>query len=123
MNGLGQHAVVIGGSMAGLMTARVLADFFDQVTVLERDQIEDRPANHKSIPQGKHLHALMLGGQQILSALYPDFTNKLQRLGAVRLRAGKDLAFVLPDGKAYSVTGSIKEPRDLGLDFYCQSRG
>jgi 2-polyprenyl-6-methoxyphenol hydroxylase-like FAD-dependent oxidoreductase len=123
MNGLGQHAVVIGGSMAGLMTARALADFFDQVTVLERDQIEDRPANHKSIPQGNHLHALMLGGQQILAALYPDFTNKLQRLGALRLRAGKDLAFVLPDGKAYSLTGSIKEPRDLGLDFYCQSRG
>src|SRR5271165_7616422 len=34
MGRLGQHAVVIGGSMAGLMTARVLSDFFDQVTVL-----------------------------------------------------------------------------------------
>ena len=123
MGRLGQHAVVIGGSMAGLMSARVLSDFFDQVTVLERNQIEDHPANHKSVPQGNHLHALLLGGLQVLSALYPDFTNKLQRLGAVRLRAGKDGALFLPDGKAYSLTGSVKEPRDLGFDVYCQSRG
>jgi 2-polyprenyl-6-methoxyphenol hydroxylase-like FAD-dependent oxidoreductase len=123
MGRLGQHAVVIGGSMAGLMTARVLSDFFDQVTVLERDQIEDHPANHKSVPQGNHLHALLLGGLQVLSALYPDFTAKLQRLGAVRLRAGKDAAFILPDGKAYSLTGSVKEPHDLGFDLYSQSRG
>ena len=39
----GQQAVVIGGSLAGLMTARVLAERFDAVTVLERDRIENRP--------------------------------------------------------------------------------
>jgi hypothetical protein len=27
------HAVVIGGSMAGLVTGRVLADYFDRVTI------------------------------------------------------------------------------------------
>jgi phytoene dehydrogenase-like protein len=32
---LGAHAVVIGGSMAGLLAARVLADHFDRVTILE----------------------------------------------------------------------------------------
>jgi 2-polyprenyl-6-methoxyphenol hydroxylase-like FAD-dependent oxidoreductase len=37
-NHLGQHAVVIGGSIAGLMTARVLAHYFGTVTVIERDQ-------------------------------------------------------------------------------------
>ncbi len=60
VNNLGQHAVVIGGSLAGLMTARVLADHFDQVTVLEKDHIEDQPEVHRSIPQGNHLHALLL---------------------------------------------------------------
>ena len=38
---LGQQAIVIGGSIAGLMAARVLSDFFEQVTVLERDAIAD----------------------------------------------------------------------------------
>jgi 2-polyprenyl-6-methoxyphenol hydroxylase-like FAD-dependent oxidoreductase len=92
MTHLGNHALVIGGSMAGLMAARVLADHFEHVTVMERDQIEDRPAIHKSTPKGNHIQALFLGGQQILSLLYPNFTEKLESLGAVRLRGGKDMA-------------------------------
>ena len=64
-NHLGQHAIVIGGSLTGLMTARVLADHFAHVTVLERDSIDEQPALHKSIPQGNHYHALLLGGQQV----------------------------------------------------------
>src|SRR5580704_5275703 len=96
---LGTHAIVIGGSVAGLMTARVLADHFDQVTVLERDPIEDGPALHKSVPQGNHLHALLQGGQQVLSTLYPGFTDELRALGAVRWRLGMDLVFFLPEGK------------------------
>jgi 2-polyprenyl-6-methoxyphenol hydroxylase-like FAD-dependent oxidoreductase len=120
---LGQHAVVIGGSIAGLMVARVLADHFDQVTVLDRDHIEARPAVHKSVPQGNHLHALMLGGQQVLSSLYPGFTDRLQQLGAVRFRFGIEAAFFFPGGRSYTPTGSVREPRDLGIDGYSQSRG
>jgi 2-polyprenyl-6-methoxyphenol hydroxylase-like FAD-dependent oxidoreductase len=79
-NHLGQHAIVIGGSVAGLITARVLADYFDRVTVLERDHIEEHPAIRQSIPQGNHVHVLLLGGLQVLSSLYPGFTNKLESL-------------------------------------------
>ena len=122
-NRLGEHAVVIGGSIAGLMTARVLTEHFDSVTVLERDHINDSPALHRSIPQGHHIHVLFLGGQQVLSSLYPGFTDGLYQLGAVRNRAGRDVAFILSDGKAYSVTGTVREPRDLGFDGYNQSRG
>ena len=63
------------------MTARVLADYFDHVTLLERDQIEDRPVLHKSIPQGNHLHGLLQGGQQVLSALYPGLPQTYARWG------------------------------------------
>ena len=107
-NHLGQGAVVIGGSLAGLMTARVLADYFAHVTVLERDHIDDQPAIHKSIPQGNHYHALLLGGQQVLSALYPDFVDTLCTLGAVRLRLGEELVWYLPDGKAYSARATLR---------------
>ena len=120
---LGQHAVVIGGSIAGLMAARVLTDYFEQVTVLERDHIEGQPAVHKSVPQGNHLHALMLGGQQVLSSLYPGFTDRLQQLGAVRFRFGIEAAFFFPGGRAYTPTGSVRQARDLGIDGYSQSRG
>src|SRR5262245_32919792 len=36
-----QHAVVIGGSMAGMLTARALAEHFDQVTIIERDELPE----------------------------------------------------------------------------------
>jgi hypothetical protein len=70
-NHFGEHAVVIGGSVAGLMTARVLADHFDAVTVLERDRIENRQTLHRSVPQGSHVHVLLLGGQRAIASLYP----------------------------------------------------
>ena len=120
---LGQQAVVIGGSIAGLITARVLADFFTYVTVLERDAIEDRPVIHKSIPQGNHLHALLQGGQQVLSSLYPGFTEALRDLGATRAIIGRDVVWYLPDGKAYNPTGSLRNPLDLGFEAHCASRG
>lgn len=122
-NRLGAHAVVIGGSIAGMMTARVLADHFEQVTVFERDPIEDRPVLHKSVPQGNHLHVLLQGGQEVLGSLYPGFADELHRAGAVRWEIGRDLAFYFPQGKAYNLTGSVLEPRDLGLMAHSQSRG
>ena len=117
------HAIVIGGSIAGLIAARVLSDYFECVTILERDEIEDRPAIRKSVPQGNHLHALLNGGQRVLSALYGGFTDDLRRLGARRITVGRDIAWYLPDGKAYSATGSLREPFDVGLEGQCASRG
>jgi 2-polyprenyl-6-methoxyphenol hydroxylase-like FAD-dependent oxidoreductase len=122
-NRLGEHAVVIGGSLAGLMTARVLADHFESVTVLERDHIEPGPALHRSIPQGNHLHGLLLGGQRVMASLYPNFLAKLDALGSVRCRIAKEFVSYGPFGRAYSPAGAVREPRDFGIDFYQQSRG
>ena len=121
-NRLGERAIVVGGSLAGLMAARVLADHFENVTVLERDHIEDRPALRKSVPQASHAHGLLLGGQQVMSRLYPGFGDKLLALGGVRARAGVEFAVLSPVGKAYSFGGAVKEPRDLGVEIYYQSR-
>jgi 2-polyprenyl-6-methoxyphenol hydroxylase-like FAD-dependent oxidoreductase len=123
MNCLGEHAVVIGGSLAGLMTARVLADHFESVTVLERDRIESEPMLHRSIPQGNHLHGLLAGGQRVMASLYPNFLQKLDELGSVRCAVGREMVLYGFFGKAYTFTGSVREPRDFGVDFYQQSRG
>jgi 2-polyprenyl-6-methoxyphenol hydroxylase-like FAD-dependent oxidoreductase len=120
---LGGHAVVIGGSIAGLMTARVLSDFFDQVTVVERDDLEERPILHKSIPQGNHFHGLLQGGHQILCSFFPGFAEDLRSHGAVQLRMDGDVAWYLPDGKAYNFTGSVREPCALGFEAHSASRG
>ena len=120
---LGEHAVVIGGSLAGMMSAAVLSDYFERVTIFERDAIENGPVLHKSVPQGNHVHALLLGGQDVMSSLYPGFTQELEQLGANQFRSGIDVAFYAPNGKGYNGTLSVKEPRDLGLVGHVMSRG
>jgi len=50
----GDHAVVVGGSVAGLFAARVLADGFERVTILERDPLPAGPAARDGVPQASH---------------------------------------------------------------------
>ena len=120
---LAQRAAVVGGSIAGLLAARVLSEYFDEVVVLDSDEIEDGPVIHKSVPQGHHLHALLQGGLRVLSSFYPSFTDDLGQLGATRIAMGRDAVWYLPDGKAYNPTGSVRTPFDFGLEGYCASRG
>jgi flavin-dependent dehydrogenase len=56
MSMLGEHAVVLGASMSGLLAARVLADHFQTVTVVDRDELPDEPVNRRGVPQGRHVH-------------------------------------------------------------------
>jgi 2-polyprenyl-6-methoxyphenol hydroxylase-like FAD-dependent oxidoreductase len=78
-----QHAIVIGASIAGLLAARVLADHFAQVTLLERDQLPDGPGTRKGVPQGTQPHALLLRGKQNLEGLFPGLQDELLRAGAL----------------------------------------
>ncbi len=80
-----KHAVVIGASMAGLLTARVLADHFDEVTILERDVFPLPGKNRKGVPQGKHTHVLLERGRQVMERLLPGLSDELLRLGAARI--------------------------------------
>jgi 2-polyprenyl-6-methoxyphenol hydroxylase-like FAD-dependent oxidoreductase len=79
---LGERAVVLGASMGGLLAARVLADFFDTVTLVERDELADDPAVRQGVPQGRHVHVLLARGAQILDELFPGFLNELVADGA-----------------------------------------
>ena len=74
---LGERAVVLGGSMAGLLVARVLADRFATVVVVERDSLPDAPGPRRGVPQGKHIHGLLAGGQRAFEQLLPGLTNDL----------------------------------------------
>ena len=76
-------AIVIGASMAGLLAARVLANHFGQVTLLERDTFPAPGANRKGVPQGKHTHILLERGRQIMEHYLPGLTDDLIGLGAV----------------------------------------
>jgi 2-polyprenyl-6-methoxyphenol hydroxylase-like FAD-dependent oxidoreductase len=79
-----ETALVIGGSLAGLLAARTLADHFQQVIVFERDVLPEEPLPRKGVPQGRHAHALLPRGQLALEALLPGLTAQLEALGAPR---------------------------------------
>ena len=66
------HAVVIGGSMTGLLAARVLSDHFEQVTMIERDRLTGDAEARKGIPQGRHVHGLLARGAAIMGEYFPD---------------------------------------------------
>ncbi|HZU48511.1 MAG TPA: 2-polyprenyl-6-methoxyphenol hydroxylase-like oxidoreductase [Mycobacterium sp.] len=68
--------------MAGLLAARALSDFFETVTVVERDILPDEPVNRRGVPQGRHLHALLARGAQVLEELLPGILDELVTAGA-----------------------------------------
>jgi 2-polyprenyl-6-methoxyphenol hydroxylase-like FAD-dependent oxidoreductase len=82
MDNHGGHALVLGASMGGLLAARVLADFYDRVTVVERDALPVNPLNRRGVPQGRQIHALAARGTQILDELFPGFVDELTAKGA-----------------------------------------
>ena len=84
MKHVGQHAVVIGASMGGLLAARALADSFEEVTVIERDSFPPPGEHRKGVPQGRHAHGLLAGGREVLEDLFPGLTQELVDQGAIR---------------------------------------
>ena len=82
MRRIGEHAVVIGGSLGGLLTARVLAERYDRVTVVDRDALPHDLEGRRAVPQGRHAHALLPHGQACLEALMPGLCEELVAGGA-----------------------------------------
>ena len=112
---IGRQAVVVGAGMAGLPAARVLADYFEQVVVLERDALPFDVSHRTGIPQGRHTHALLAGGQRALADLFPGFEQDLTEAGAVPVNAGLNLRLERPGYDPFPA-------RDLGLVVSAMSR-
>src|SRR6266571_8550822 len=79
---VGQHAVVIGASMAGLLAGRVLSEHFEHVTIIERDRISVDTEARKGVPQGRHVHVLLKKGASLLTEFFPDLSSTLVLSGA-----------------------------------------
>jgi 2-polyprenyl-6-methoxyphenol hydroxylase-like FAD-dependent oxidoreductase len=113
--GTGEHAVVLGASMTGLLAARVLAEHYRQVTVVDRDTLATGPGRpRRGVPQGRHLHALLGRGQQALEELLPGLTAELTDQGA-------PLGDHLGDARLY-FGGHLMARSRSGLPLLCASR-
>lgn len=69
---MGGTAVVAGGSMAGLLAARMLADHFTRVVIVERIHLPPHPVHRQGVPQSRHVHVLLARGAQELDRLFPN---------------------------------------------------
>ena len=64
-----------------MCAARVLSDFYDRVTVYERDELPAGPANRTAVPQGRHVHLLMARGAAELEVALPRSARRHGRRG------------------------------------------
>ena len=111
---IGDRAVVLGASMAGLLAAHVLAESYEDVIVIDRDELPETSMHRRGVPHGRHLHALAARGQQALEDLFPGLTAELVADGA---KAGSLLA----DARMY-LNGHRLRQIDTGLVLLCASR-
>ena len=103
------RAVVIGASIAGLCAARVLSDFYDRVTVFERDELPSTPVNRAAVPQGRHVHLLMARGAVEFDALFPGLLDDMVAAGVPKLENRPDCIYF---GAAGHLLGTGQTLRD-----------
>lgn len=108
------RAIVIGSSVAGLVAARVLSEHFAQVVVIERDSPPTGPEPRKGVPQGRHTHAVLKGGADVLGDLFPGFWSQMLDAGTCYTDLAEDWVWFHH--------GVFKQRHTTGLYMYCQTR-
>jgi len=77
-----QHAIVLGGSLTGLLTARVLSQYYTQIIIIEKDTVHREPEARKGQPQTRHLHGLLPSGLQVMSRYFTGLLDEITSNGA-----------------------------------------
>jgi 2-polyprenyl-6-methoxyphenol hydroxylase-like FAD-dependent oxidoreductase len=107
---LGGTAIVIGASMAGLCAARVLADRFESVVVIDRDDLPRGPEPRRQVPQGRHPHLLLTAGARLLEGWLPGLLDELRASGAVDVDVCADFHWYQAGGCQQRPASALRGP-------------
>ncbi|MFG2356480.1 NAD(P)/FAD-dependent oxidoreductase [Streptomyces sp. NPDC048521] len=92
------RAVVVGGSIAGLLAAAAVKDQVDSVDIIEAHQLPDGPEPRTGVPQAAHIHLLQTGGAEAIEALLPGTVDQLLAAGAHRIPVTRNMVIYSPEG-------------------------
>jgi 2-polyprenyl-6-methoxyphenol hydroxylase-like FAD-dependent oxidoreductase len=112
---LGRRGIVVGAGIGGLSAGGALAKSFDQVDVLERDDLAKSARSRSGTPQDRHPHGLLAGGLRALDQIFPGFERGLAATGAVHVTYMRDVQFERPDV-------GVLPKRDFGIPVLCATR-
>lgn len=93
---IGKRAIVIGAGVSGLAAARAIPDYFEEVVVLESDELAPGVTTRPGVPQGTQAHGLLGGAVKGLRELFPGFDRDLIEAGAVVVNPGFELLVEFP---------------------------
>ncbi|MEO3854913.1 FAD-dependent oxidoreductase [Acrocarpospora sp. B8E8] len=108
------RAVVLGGGMAGLVAAKVLSEQFEQVLLVDRDQLAGVDEPRRGVPQGAHAHGLLAKGQEVLEGMFPGLTGELADAGIPMGDMGVNLRWYF--------NGRRLQPYETGLKVISATR-
>ncbi|QSE90962.1 monooxygenase [Rhodococcus pseudokoreensis] len=100
-------ALVVGAGMGGLLAAAALGSTFRNVVVLDRDVLPDEATARRCVPQARHVHALLAGGQAAMEDLLPGLVPELLALGATAGDALGDIRWIVDGHRMARATSGV----------------
>jgi 2-polyprenyl-6-methoxyphenol hydroxylase-like FAD-dependent oxidoreductase len=110
-----KKALVIGGSIAGLLSARILSDYFESVVIVEANTLSDKAEERKGVPQSVQPHILFAKGYRILLELFPNLDKDAFEKGALPIDWAKEFHLYL---RGWNLT----QDKNSGIESFTCSR-
>jgi 2-polyprenyl-6-methoxyphenol hydroxylase-like FAD-dependent oxidoreductase len=120
----GDRAVVLGGSMAGLLAARVLAEAYTEVLLVDRDDLIGVAGYRNGVPHGRHAHGLVARGHQILEEQFPGLTQGMTDSGVIPGDFNSDIQWYFSGKRlrpSHSGLASVPATRPV-LEYHVRNR-
>jgi len=92
------RAVVVGGSLAGMLAAAAVRDHVDSVEIIEAHDVPEGPEARPGVPQAAHFHVLLSGGANAIEDLLPGTVKELLSAGANRIPMTTNMLIYSPEG-------------------------